>query len=71
MILTVNSALVINLPLTKSRYSPPSAFTKWVEVLARSSMRYDNLYSNVFQGPPTPLAAGIGCIGSNGLIGLA
>ena len=36
---------------------------------ARSSTRYDNLYSKLFQGPPTPFATGIGFAGSIGLIG--
>ena len=40
-------------------------------MLARSSIKYESLYSKVFQGPPTPLAAGMGFAGSKGLIGFA
>ena len=39
-------------------------------MLARSSIKYANLYSKLNQGPPTPFATGIGFSGSIGLIGL-
>ena len=45
--------------------------TKEFELEDKSSMRYENLYSILFQELPIPFAAGIGFSGSIGLIGLA